>query len=56
MKRAQVTDYLTGVYQKIPGWLIKIMFLGMVQTAIRSGFKSKFGLMGFSTVGAILGL
>ena len=29
--------------QKIPDWLIKIMFLGEVETAVRSGVKSSFG-------------
>lgn len=30
---------------KIPDWLIKIMFLGQVETAIRLGIKSRFGIM-----------
>ena len=40
--------------QKIPSWLIKIMFLGEVEAAIRSGLISRFGIMGFSTNDAIL--
>ncbi|KAM5206374.1 uncharacterized protein RBU33_010941 [Hipposideros larvatus] len=33
--RAQMTDYLTGVDQKIPDRLIKTMFLGEAETQIR---------------------
>lgn len=36
MERAQVTDYLIGGDQKIPDWLIKILFLGEVRTAVTS--------------------
>lgn len=41
--------FLIGDDQKIPYCLIKIMFLGEVETAVRSGIipKSKFGIMGF---------
>lgn len=42
---AQLT--LLMIDQKIPYWLIKIMFLGKDETAIRSGIKSRFGIMGF---------
>lgn len=45
--RGLTTDYLTGADQKIPDWLIKIMFLGKVETAVRSSMKSRFGIMGF---------
>lgn len=45
---AQVTDYLIDIDQKIPGWLIKIMFLGEVKRAIRSDIKFWFDIMGFS--------
>lgn len=31
--------------QEIPDWLIKVMFLGEAETAIRSDIKSRFGLM-----------
>ena len=48
--------YLTGGDQKIPDWLIQIMFLGEIKTTIRSGIKSRFGVMTFSTSDAILGL
>ena len=51
-----VTDYLIGADPKIPAWLIKITFLGNVETVIRSGNKSRFGIMGFSTGDAICGL
>ena len=45
-ERAQVTDYFTGAW---PGnsWLIKITFLGEIETAVSSGSKSRFGIMGF---------
>lgn len=33
--------------QKIPGWLIKIISLGIVETVITLGIKSRFGTMGF---------
>ena len=33
--------------QKIPDWLVKIMCLGAVETAIRSGVQCRFGIMGF---------
>ena len=49
MERACVTDYLLGADQKIPDWLIKILFLGEAETAIRSSIKTRFGIMGFST-------
>ena len=42
-----LTDFLIGADQKIPNWLIKITFLEEVETAIRSGIKSSFGIMGF---------
>lgn len=40
-------NYLTVLDQKIPYRLIKIMFLGVVVTAVRSDIKSRFGIMGF---------
>lgn len=54
--RAHVTDGLFGVEQKIPNWLIKIISLGETETAIGSGIKSRFCIMGFITCGAIWGL
>lgn len=33
--------------QKIPYWWIKIMFLGEIETVVRSGIKSKLGIMDF---------
>lgn len=50
------THYLIDAGQKIPDWPIKIAFLGKVETALRSGVKSGFGIMGFSTSDAIWGL
>lgn len=45
MERAHLTNYLIGVGigQKIPEWLIKITFLGEVETAT----KSRFPILGF---------
>lgn len=54
MERAPGTDYLMGADQKIPDLLIKITFLGKVETVGKSDFKSRFGIMGFSTNDAIL--
>ena len=51
-----MTDYLIGVDQKIPDWLMKRVFLGEVEAAIRSGIKSRFGILSLSTSDAILGL
>lgn len=56
MERALVTDYLIDVDRKIPDLLIKIMFLEKIKTAVKSGIKSRFGITGFSTSDAILGL
>lgn len=53
---ASVTDYLTGMDQKIPDWFLKITLLVKVKTATRSGIKSRCGIMGCSTSDAILGL
>ena len=49
-------DYLTGVDQKFSVWLIKIIFLGKIETAIRSGIKARICTMGFSISDIILGL
>lgn len=46
---------LSDVYQKVPDTLVKIIFLGDVETAIRSGSNSTFGVMGFSISDAIVG-
>lgn len=56
MERAQVTDDLLGIDQKIPDQQTKITFLDKVETAIRSGIESRFSVMGFSTSDSILGL
>lgn len=42
-------DYLMGVDQKVPDWLMKIIFLGEFERAVRSGIKSRFGITGFRT-------
>lgn len=38
-----VTDDLIGVAQKVSEWSIHVMFVGEVETAVRSGVKSRFG-------------
>ena len=43
-----------GQYQKIPDWLIKILFLVKTETAVRLDIKYRFGIMGFSINDAIL--
>ena len=48
-----VTHYFIGVDPNIPDWLVKIMFLGEVEIAMRSDLKSRFVIMGFSTNGVI---
>lgn len=54
VERAHVTDDVIGTDQKIPDWLIKILFLVKTETAVRLGIKYRFGIMGFSTNDAIL--
>ena len=54
--KAHMTDYLIGADQKILDWLIKTVFLGENATAIRSGIRSRFCIMGFSLSDAIRGL
>lgn len=56
MERAHRTDFLIGADQKIPHWFIKIRLLGKVKTAIKSGIKSRSGIMGSSTSGTTWGL
>lgn len=51
-----MTDYLLGLDQKVPGWLIKIKLLEEVETAIRSGVTSRFGIMNLSTKPVVLSL
>ena len=48
-----MTDYLTGADQKTSDRLIKIILLVKVETAIKIGIKSRFGILGFSTSDAI---
>lgn len=50
------SDYLIDVDQKIPDWLIEIMLLKEVETAIRSGIKSRFAIMSFSASDTIWSL
>ena len=45
-----------GQYQKIPDWLIKILFLVKTETAVRLGIKSGFSNMGFNTSDTIWGV
>lgn len=54
IERAHMTDYLIGVDQTVSHWFINIMFLGEVETAINSGIKSRFGVMGFSNFGPMV--
>ena len=56
MEWFHVTDYLTGADQKTSDWLIKILLLVKVETAIKLGIKSRFGILGVSTSDAIWGL
>lgn len=49
-----MTDYLNGANRKIPDWVIKTTFWGKVEIAGKSGFKSSFDIMGFSTSDTIL--
>lgn len=42
-KRAHITDYPVMLDQKVADWLVKIIFLGEVDTTIGSGIK--FGIM-----------
>lgn len=41
VERTHVTDEVIGAEQKIPGWLIKITFLGEVETANKRAVKSR---------------
>ena len=41
VERAHVTDDVIGANQKIPDWLIKITYLGEVETANRRAVKSR---------------
>ena len=54
VERAHVTDDVIGTDQKIPDWLIKITFLVKVQSTMRLGIKSRFGIM--CTSDTIMGL
>lgn len=49
-------DYPTDIEQIISDWLIKIIFLGEAEAAVRSGIKSRFDINVFSTSDTILGL
>lgn len=50
-----MTNDLIGADQEIPDWLIKTTFLVKVRTAMKSGIKSRFGIIGFSMSDAIWG-
>ena len=56
MEGPHITDYLIGADWNIPEGLIKIMFLGKFEAAIKSGIRCKFGITGFSTSDALLTL
>ena len=49
-----MTGYFLDVDQEIQGWLNKIIFLRHVETAVKSGIKSRFGIMVFSTSDTIV--
>lgn len=51
-----MTDYLLDADQKIPNWLIKVTFMTKIKTVSKSGIKSRYGIMEFSTSDVILGL
>ena len=51
-----VGEGFIGADQKILAWLVNVIFLERVKTACRLGIKSRFGIMGFGTSDAILGL
>ena len=48
-----MTGYFLDVDQEIQGWLNKIIFLRHVETAVKSGIKSRFGMV-FSTSDTIV--
>ena len=56
VERAHGTDDLIGADQRIPDWLTGILFLAKVETAVRLGIKSRFGILGFSTTNTFWGL
>lgn len=47
MERAYLTSYLMVLEQKIPYWGIKVLVLREVETVVRSGIQSEFGIMDF---------
>lgn len=49
-------DDVPGASQEIPAWWIKVTLLRKLDTAVRSGVKSRFGILGVSTRDAIAGL
>lgn len=50
-----MTGDLSGVDQKISDWSMKMIFLVEVETAVKSGVKSGFGVVAFGTRDAIWG-
>lgn len=44
------------VDQRIPDWLVKIVFLGEAERAVWPDIKAMFGVMGFSTSKAVFSL
>lgn len=43
MERVQVTDCFISADQKIPNWVMKIIYLGKAETAFRLDIQSRFG-------------
>lgn len=56
MAEISLVDYLISANWEIPEWLVKTIFLGDAETAVKLGIKSRFGDMGFSTDDSILDL
>ena len=46
-ERPHMIDYLIGADQKVPNWVIKMMFLEKRGTDVEADSKSRFGIMGF---------
>ena len=53
-------EYEEGQLDRLPPWCLpayyRLCFWGQVETAIISGIKSRFGIIGYSTSEAILSL
>ena len=51
-----MANYLSSTGQEIPGWLVKVTFLGWAEAAIWVGIKSRFTDMELNTGNSILSL